>query len=198
MRVIAGALGGRRLVAPRGRDTRPTSDRVREALFSALGDVSAAVVLDLYAGTGALGIEALSRGAARAVFVERDRAALAVLRENLRALALEARAHVLAVPADRALAEIARRGPYRLLLVDPPYADVEAAAQLVGDLIERGGVAGDATVIIEHASRDAPPAHRDLDLDDTRRYGDTTVSRYRIAAPGPDRAEDSRSEPTRR
>src|SRR6185295_8236746 len=99
MRVIAGRLGGRRLVAPRGLATRPTSDRVREALFSMLGDVAGAMVLDLYAGTGALAIEALSRGAERAVFVENARPALAALHENLGSLGLEGKAKVLAQPA---------------------------------------------------------------------------------------------------
>src|SRR4051794_19500228 len=88
MRVIAGTLRGRRLKAPAGRSTRPTSDRVREALFSMLGEIDGVQVLDLFAGTGALGIEALSRGAAAAVFVERDGAAAAVLRENLGALGI--------------------------------------------------------------------------------------------------------------
>src|ERR1022692_5050286 len=88
MRVIAGEFGGRRLSAPRGRTTRPTSDRVREAVFSMLGPIDGARVLDLFAGTGALGIEALSRGAARAVFVERDAGALEALRANLVGLGL--------------------------------------------------------------------------------------------------------------
>ena len=86
MRVVAGEYGGRRLQAPRGRDTRPTADRVREALFSILGDVRGARVLDLFAGSGALGIEALSRGAESAVFVERDHAAVAAIRRNLDAI----------------------------------------------------------------------------------------------------------------
>src|ERR1700758_1109928 len=90
MRVIAGHLGGRRLKAPRGRGTRPTSDRVREALFALLGDVRDDVVLDLFAGAGGLGIEALSRGAARVVFVERSRPALGALRSNLEALSIGA------------------------------------------------------------------------------------------------------------
>src|SRR5262249_36636856 len=104
MRVIAGHLGGRRLSAPRGLATRPTSDRVREALFSALGDVGGATVLDLYAGTGALGIEALSRGAAGATFVENARPALAALRGNLAALGLEEQARVIAQPVARSAA----------------------------------------------------------------------------------------------
>ena len=94
MRVIAGRLGGRTLKAPRGRLTRPTSDRVREALFSMLGDVTGAAVLDLYAGTGALGIEALSRGASRAVMVEMDRSVAQALRENAKTLEAEGAAIV--------------------------------------------------------------------------------------------------------
>jgi 16S rRNA (guanine(966)-N(2))-methyltransferase RsmD len=198
MRVIAGALGGRRLLAPRGRDTRPTSDRVREALFSALADVSGAAVLDLYAGTGALGIEALSRGAARAVFVERDRAALTVLRQNLQALGLEPRGAVIAQAAERSLAELGRRGPFQLLLVDPPYADVTTAVDLVGELVARGAVDRAARVVVEHASRDEPPHHAALELQDTRRYGDTCVSRYRIDADLREATEDSRADATRR
>ncbi len=104
MRVIAGSLGGRRLVAPPGRATRPTSDRVREALFSILGDVAGLAVLDLYAGTGALGIEALSRGASHATFVEQARSALRSLRQNRAALHLASRARVVAAPVERVLA----------------------------------------------------------------------------------------------
>ncbi len=127
MRVIAGRFGGRRLVAPKGRTTtRPTSDRVREAIFSMLGDLGEeedARVLDLFAGTGALGIEALSRGAARAVFVERDGAALAALRANLSALGLgEERAEVRRGEALAALRSARERAEtYDLVLIDPPY-----------------------------------------------------------------------------
>src|SRR5262245_55849895 len=98
MRVIAGSLGGRRLSSPHGRATRPTSDRVKEALFSMLGDIEGQAVVDLYAGTGALGIEAISRGASRAVFVENDRAALAALQTNLKNLGLAGISRVLASP----------------------------------------------------------------------------------------------------
>src|SRR5438445_6041525 len=123
MRVIAGRLGGRRLKAPRGRATRPTSDRVREAIFAMLADVEGARVLDLFAGTGALGIEALSRGAAHAVFVERDARALAALRENLAALELGPdAAEVRRVEALAALRSArSAKETYDLLFIDPPY-----------------------------------------------------------------------------
>jgi 16S rRNA (guanine966-N2)-methyltransferase len=126
MRVVAGELGGRRLVAPAGHATRPTSDRVRQATFNALesaGAVEDAVVLDLFAGSGALGIEALSRGAARATFVERDRAALAALRANLDAFGLgRERAEVVVGDAEALLAGGRLAGPWDVALLDPPYS----------------------------------------------------------------------------
>jgi len=136
MRVIAGRLGG--LTAPRGRaTTRPTSDRVREALFSMLGELEGTVVLDLFAGTGALGIEALSRGAERVVFVERDTAALKALRENLGQLGL-ASGEAEVRPGD-ALAALraARRGgeTYDLVFVDPPYGQVRELGRELSALL---------------------------------------------------------------
>lgn len=182
MRVIAGRLGGRRLSAPRGRGTRPTSDRVREALFSMLGDIEGAVVLDLYAGTGALGIEALSRGARRAVFVENARPALAALAENLTTLGLAGEARVLAQPVARASDLVAREGPFDLILVDPPYAALaEAAAtvaRVVGPQGAGGGLAPGGRLVIEHASRDAAPEIPGLSLVRTRSYGEASLSLY--------------------
>jgi 16S rRNA (guanine966-N2)-methyltransferase len=172
--VIAGRLGGRRLSAPRGLATRPTSDRVREALFSALGDVQGARVLDLYAGTGALGIEALSRGAAQATFVESARPALAALRENLAALGIEGAARVLSQPVARALAGLA--GPFDLVFADPPYAalaEVPAALEALRPALGEG-----ARVVVEHASRDAAPAILGLTPRPSRVYGDTAVTIY--------------------
>lgn len=181
MRVIAGALGGRRLVAPSGRATRPTSDRVREALFSALGPVEGASVLDLYAGTGALGIEALSRGAGRAVFVESERLALAALRQNLVSLGLEDRARVLAAAVERVAAQVAALAPFDLVFADPPYARLpEAAARL--EVLASGGVlAPGARLVLEHAARDAPPAIRGLEARRQRTYGDTAITTYGLA-----------------
>src|SRR4051794_5458510 len=124
VRVIAGQYGGRRLTTPRGAATRPTADRVREALFSVLGDVTGLTVLDLFAGSGALGIEALSRGAAGVVFVERAAPALAALQANLEALSAEAEVHRGDARAFLRNASTARR-TYDLVFVDPPYRHAE-------------------------------------------------------------------------
>lgn len=123
MRVVAGSARGLRLDAPPGRGTRPTSDRMREALFNSLGSldlVAGASVVDLFAGSGALGIEALSRGAASATFVESDRTAVAVIEANLRRCRLADRADVVASPVERFLAS--SRTPFDLALADPPYS----------------------------------------------------------------------------
>jgi 16S rRNA (guanine966-N2)-methyltransferase len=137
MRVVAGSLRGRRLEAPPDRRARPTSDRVREAMFNALGSLGAVVgssVVDLFAGTGALGIEALSRGAERATFVEHDARMLTILRRNLDALDLGDRAEVVAGPAERAAEEwIARGASFDVGLLDPPYT-FAGWADLLGSL----------------------------------------------------------------
>lgn len=176
MRVIAGRLGGRRLVAPPGTSTRPTSDRVREALFSILAAVGGARVLDLYAGTGALGIEALSRGAAHVVFVEAAPRTTAVLKKNLEALGLESESKVLSQRVDRAIEAVVQAGPYDLVLVDPPYADILAAAAALGELGARGAFGADARIVIEHATSAPPPSISGVDVVSERRYGDTGVT----------------------
>jgi 16S rRNA (guanine966-N2)-methyltransferase len=169
MRVIAGELGGRRLRSPRGAGTRPTSERVREALFSMLGDLSGLRVLDLFAGSGALGIEALSRGAAAATFVERSPRALGALRGNIAALGLSERARV--VEGD-ALAALRLPGEYDLVFLDPPYA---AARPLAGAL-ERGiaGVLAAGGRVVSESDRRAP-LELGLPLRRERRYGDTMI-----------------------
>lgn len=125
MRIVAGRHRSRRLTVPAGRDVRPTSDRAREAVFASLADVSGARVLDLFAGSGALGLEALSRGAASCLFVERDRAALAAVRANVAALGEETAATVRRGSATTVLRELVAAGErFDLVLLDPPYADV--------------------------------------------------------------------------
>jgi len=173
-RIVAGSAGGRQLAVPK-RGTRPTSDRVREALFSAVEaalDLDGARVLDLYAGTGALGLEALSRGAATAVLVESDAGALAVLRKNIAAVGLPGAvarpgkvAAVLATPPEE---------PFDLVLADPPYA-LDPTPDLAA-LVANGWLAPGALVVVERARRSGPPTWPDgLTPDRTRRYGDTEL-----------------------
>ncbi len=172
MRIVAGLYGGRRLVAPASSQTRPTSDRVREALFSVLGpSVQGARVLDLFAGSGALGIEALSRGALEAVFVDRSHKAIQAVRANLTALEIEA--EVRPIEARAALrAASARREAYDLVFLDPPY---RRAAELGRELSEGliAVLAPGARVVTESDRR--TPLELDLPLADERRYGDTVI-----------------------
>jgi 16S rRNA (guanine966-N2)-methyltransferase len=177
VRVVAGVAGGRRLAVPT-RGTRPTSDRVREALFAALSHdpgLAGANVLDLCAGSGALGLEALSRGAAHALFVESDRRAAAVLRRNIDTVGLPG-AVVRVAPAGTVLAAPAERA-YDLVLVDPPYElpDAEVAGWLAA-AAEHGWLAEAATVVVERSARGGafgwPPPLRAVR---ERRYGETVL-----------------------
>jgi 16S rRNA (guanine(966)-N(2))-methyltransferase RsmD len=192
MRITGGRLRSRALKAPKGSATRPTSDRVREALFSILGPrASVGRVLDLYAGTGALGLEALSRGAGHVTFVERAKEALVALNANVDALGVRGQTRVLAMPVERALrallAEDTRR--FDVVFADPPYADVASgvASELLGlavPLLDEGGL-----LVLEHASRDVPASIEPtmptgptgtagLVREDVRTYGDTALSFY--------------------
>jgi len=174
MRVTGGQLGGRRLARP-PRDVRPTADRVREALFARLPDLSGWSVLDLYAGTGALGIEALSRGAGRAVFVERRQSSLTVLRRNLHALGLEERARVLRGDVRGVLPRLARAGEgFRLVLADPPYGQSDVPEAL-GRLGMPGLLHPEATVVVERSRRHPLALIEGLVARDARRYGDTVL-----------------------
>jgi 16S rRNA (guanine966-N2)-methyltransferase len=177
MRIVAGAAKGRRLQAPKGGDVRPTADRVKEAMFAALqAVVPGARVLDLFAGSGGLGLEALSRGAHSVTFVERDRAALEVLRRNVVTVGLPG-AVVLAEPVTRALAGGLPDGPFDLVLADPPYRlpKAELAGLLVALLAH---LAPGATVMLERPARDGtPPWPAALRQGDPRRYGDTALHR---------------------
>lgn len=176
MRVIAGEYRSRPLSAPRGLDTRPTSDRLRETLFNVLTPrIADAVFLDLYAGSGAVGIEALSRGAREAIFVEQADAPMKAIRANLSALGIAGRyalEHRSAAAALRRLAENERVAD--IVFLDPPYADVEGYAATLGLLggTSRSILAPDAIVIAEHEKR------RELD----ERYGD--LVRYRVLQQG--------------
>ncbi len=171
MRVVAGTYGGRVLRAPGGTGTRPTSDRVREALFSILASVEGAQVLDLFAGSGALGIEALSRGAASATFVDSAAAAITAVRENLAHLGLEA--EVLRMPALRALSCTPVAGhQYDLVFLDPPYRLASSLAAELSTALPPI-LAPDARIAVESDRR--APLVLDLPLLRERRYGDTLI-----------------------
>ena len=183
MRVIAGTQKGRRLHSPKGPGIRPTADRVKEALFSILGSrIAGARFLDLYAGTGAIGIEALSRGARHVTFVEPDRSALRVLRANLALCGLEAAADIQACSAEAFLRRTMKGlPPYDILFADPPYR-TDTARELWAMLAETDVAAPDALIVLEHSSKLAVPAgHRRLNVLRQYRYGDTTLSVFGLA-----------------
>jgi 16S rRNA (guanine966-N2)-methyltransferase len=190
MRVIAGEFGGRRLEAPRGLRTRPTSDRVREALFMSLGGLDGLRVVDLFAGSGALGIEALSRGAAFADFVEAAREPRAVLERNLATLGLGERARVWPLRLPGAIAKLA--GPLAaadLVLADPPYGG-EAARGVLAALAVPGVLRAGTRVVLErHQKDDVPSRAGELALVRERRYGETTVNLYEAGGETPPEAE---------
>jgi 16S rRNA (guanine966-N2)-methyltransferase len=172
VRIVAGRWGGRRLSPPKGEATRPTSDRVREALFSILGDrVQDARVLDLFAGSGALGLEALSRGAAEATFVDSAAASVAAVKANLEALGGEAEVHRSdALRFLRAAPGKARH--YDLVLLDPPYRLAERLGRELSEVLP--AVLAPSALVISESDRRAP-LPLELPLKDERRYGDTLI-----------------------
>ena len=173
MRIVAGSRKGHTIFAPKGIDTRPTSDRVREAAFNLIGPVDGASVLDLYAGSGALGLEALSRGATRAVFVESDRAACRTIDRNLEKLRLTG-ATVLCSPVETALGQEVTAGrKYDLVLLDPPYemTDYETLARRLPRVLAEDGL-----LVVETAARVEPELP--LPLRTSRRYGSARLSLF--------------------
>jgi 16S rRNA (guanine(966)-N(2))-methyltransferase RsmD len=179
-RIVAGRYGGRRLKAPTGRDTRPTADRVREALFSALDattDLAEARVLDLFAGSGAVGLEALSRGASHVLLVESDAKAVRVIRENIAALGAGTAARVAAGRAVTVLAGGPAGGAYDIVFADPPYAlpEPELTAVLAA-LTGHGWLADGAVLVVERSSRSPEPTWVEgVTGERGRRYGETAL-----------------------
>lgn len=198
-RIVAGVYGGRRLTAPAGQQTRPTSDRVREALFSSLeslhgGDLRGVRIADLYAGSGAVGLEALSRGAACAMFVESDPKAARIIRANIAALGVAERAELVIAKATAAVTGTPPGGAFDIVFADPPYAvgDEELAAVLAG-LAGNGWLADEAVIVIERSRRSPEPAWvPGVTAERSRRYGETTLWYGRAARgvqPDPQAAE---------
>jgi 16S rRNA (guanine966-N2)-methyltransferase len=179
-RIVAGTLGGRWIVAPAGDRTRPTSDRVREALFSTLAsmvDLEGVRVADLYAGSGAVGLEALSRGASHVLLVESDARVARVLRQNIATLGVAPAARLVTAKVSVALAAGPDGGAYDVVFADPPYAvpDEEVAA-VQAALVGGGWLAPDAVVVIERGTRSGPLTWvRGITGEHSRRYGETTL-----------------------
>lgn len=179
-RIVAGLLGGRRLAVPAGERTRPTSDRVREALFSALEsltDLAGARFLDLYAGSGAVGLEAVSRGAAGALLVESDARVARTARENTAVLGLSGAVEVRVGRAATVVATGPDGPPFDVVFADPPYAvDDAEVSEVLSGLVGGGWLASDAVVVVERSSRS--PALRwvpGITAERSRRYGETTL-----------------------
>jgi 16S rRNA (guanine966-N2)-methyltransferase len=181
MRIIAGKYRGRRIKSPKGQGTRPTTDRVRESLFSALAsisgpDVGGGAALDLFAGSGALGLEALSRGCERATLVESHRAALSALQDNVAALDVGDRVRILRGDAFALAAHGIGGGPFALILLDPPYTlDQTAVARMLESLAVAGAIESGALVTWEHAAGSVMPWPPRFALQQRRKYGSTEV-----------------------
>ena len=183
MRIVAGTHRGRPLLGPKGPGLRPTADRVRESLFNLLGQFfEGGDVLDLYAGTGALAFEALSRGMSRAVLVDPGAESARLVAGNARTLGMEDRIELLRMPVVRAIPRLAaERRRFALVLADPPYAE-EVAAEVARAVGEGGLLADGGTLVVEHGRREVPPdTVAGLQRTDSRRFGDTMVSLYRTA-----------------
>jgi 16S rRNA (guanine966-N2)-methyltransferase len=187
-RIIGGSAGGRRLRTPTGEATRPTSDRVREALFSALesqlGSLAGLRFLDLYAGSGAVGLEAMSRGAGVVTSVESDRRTARMVQDNAGSLGFR-KVEVLAVPVERALGQHPR-APYDVVFADPPYpldnADLEQSLSL---LVANGWVASGSVLVVERSARSVEPAWPEgLVRDRTKEYGETVLWYVRAGSEG--------------
>ena len=180
MRIIAGSARSRQIKAPQGRDTRPTLDRVRENVFNILQhQVRGAVTLDLFAGSGAMSLEALSRGASMAVMVDRDRAAVAAEKENVANLHFEDRARILPMDWQAAVRQLQAEGiRFHLVFLDPPYAmrDMTQVMQALIPLLEE-----DAVVLLEHEARVMPSTAEGFEMTDSRRYGYCGVSFFKRA-----------------
>jgi 16S rRNA (guanine966-N2)-methyltransferase len=182
MRIIGGEAGGRRLVVPRGCTLRPTSDRIREALFSIIHPLSGRKLLDLFAGCGSVGLESLSRGAERVVFIERSGMLAAAIVKNARDCGLDGRAEILTSDAIQAISLLRMRGErFDVLFADPPYGGSLAQEALEGlddgQLLADGGM-----VIVQHSEREAlrESTYGALRKTDQRKYGDTLLSFYKI------------------
>lgn len=177
MRIIAGELRGRKL-GPTPPGVRPTGDRVREAIFARLGDLEALSVLDLFAGTGAMGLEAISRGADRLVAVDKSGRSIAAVRHNVALLGVGERVQIIKRDARGALRQLAQAGTHSfdLAFLDPPYAETDTLAAALAALVDHALLSPGATVVVESPKRHAVAPVAGLRCEDTREYGDTSIT----------------------
>ena len=186
LRIVGGNMGGRRIAAPHGKHTRPTSERVREGIFNVLHTLlrlEGARVLDLFAGSGALGIEALSRGAAHATLVESHGRTAGVIKTNLKRLGIDLQAaRVVTVPVESWLAKTQPAAPFSLVLLDPPY-DYSGHDRLLALLSGAPAVSAGAVIVLETGRDRSPAPPSSLDPIRTKRYGETQVSFFRKNPP---------------
>jgi len=178
MRIIGGEARGRQIRLPGGCRIRPTADRIKESLFSILNSVEGAYFLDIYAGCGNVGLEALSRGARGSVFVEKDHRLAAAIRENLRLLGFEGRAEIITASVEQGLRRLRmRKERFDILFADPPYDEdfLPEVIRFLGgaEILAEGGI-----IVLQHSVREDPPKSlpRTLVMIDQRRYGDTILS----------------------
>lgn len=181
LRVIAGTAKGRALKAVPGTNTRPTTDKVKEAIFSMIGPYfDGGTALDLFAGTGGLGIEAWSRGAKKVIFVDRDKTSIGIIRQNVKTAGAENASEIYCNDADRALKALAKRNmQFSLVFLDPPYR-MTMMDKMMGELAEKGLLADDAAIVVEHdASYKYPEEPNRFRQIKSAKYGDTAVTIYR-------------------
>lgn len=182
MRVIAGIAKGRKLSAPRGGDIRPTSDRVKEAIFNIISDtVQDAEVLDLFAGTGSLGIEALSRGAIKAYFVDSRLESIKLIKKNLELTGLQDKASVIKADVNKAVDRFIKSGiKFKLIFLDPPYRISVSFLDAILLMLATHMLNSDGLLILEHSAKSEPRTVEGLEVESTRIYGDTAVTFYRM------------------
>ncbi len=183
MRIVAGSARGRRLVTLEGTTTRPTGDRVREAMFSILGNIDGSIVVDAFAGSGALGCEALSRGAASCYFFDNSRSAIEIIRENVKAIDGEQQANIRKCTFEFGLANHIN-GDVDLWFLDPPYESNLAEKALIA-MTDSPHVTEGALVVFETDAKAEPPIVAGFELEDNRRYGTTRLAFYRRLASDP-------------
>ena len=185
MRIIGGEARGRTLVAPPGSRTRPTQEYVRESLFNILRyDIEDARVLDLFAGTGALSLEAISRGASQAVLIDTDRAACTAIRQNIERVRAQERCQLVSRDYRQAMDALAQQGrQFDLVFIDPPYR-MENTGEMCATLYEKGLLSKECLLVVEHRRGKAPVLDARFEACDLRKYGDTEITFVRLAEKG--------------